>query len=95
MTISLWRVFLVLLLVRQSIVAGVNRILRTYCKGAVHEKGNIKFWREVLRSFTIKSEEKSVSMNTGDSWQNDLNLTKTQKQEHLVQCSIPCSVYEP
>ena len=25
---------------RQSIIAGVNYILGTYCKGAVHEKGD-------------------------------------------------------
>ena len=35
MTVSLWRAFLVLLVVRRSIVAGVNRILGTDCKGAV------------------------------------------------------------
>ena len=29
-----------MLVVRQSIVAGVNRILGTYCKGAVHKEGD-------------------------------------------------------
>ena len=40
MTASLWKAFLVLLLVRQPIVARVNSILRMYCKGAVHKKGD-------------------------------------------------------
>ena len=40
MTVSLWRAFLVLLLMRQLIVAGVNGILGTYCKGAVDKKGD-------------------------------------------------------
>ena len=38
MTVSLWRAFLFLSAVRQSIVTGVNRILGMYCKGAVHKK---------------------------------------------------------
>ena len=40
MTVSLWSAFLVWLTARLSIVAGVNSILGTYCKGAVHKKGN-------------------------------------------------------
>ena len=40
MTVSLWKAFLVLLVVRQSIVAWVNSILGTYCKGAVNKKGD-------------------------------------------------------
>ena len=35
------RAFLVLLVVRRSIVAWVNSILGTYCKGSVHKKGDI------------------------------------------------------
>ena len=40
MTVSLWKASLVLLVVRQSIVAVVNRILETYPKGAVGKKGD-------------------------------------------------------
>ena len=40
MTVSLWRAFLILFVVRQSIEAGVNLILGTYCKGAVGKKGD-------------------------------------------------------
>ena len=40
MTISLGKTFLVLLVVRQLIVALVNHILETYCKGAVGKKGD-------------------------------------------------------
>ena len=40
MTVSLWRTLLVLLAVRQSIVAVENCILGTYCKGAVGKKGD-------------------------------------------------------
>ena len=39
-TVSLWKAFLVLLVVRQSIAVSVNSILGTYCKGAVHKKGH-------------------------------------------------------
>ena len=44
MAVILWRAFLVLLWVRQSIVAWVNSIFGTYCKGAVGKRA-IKFWR--------------------------------------------------
>ena len=40
MTIRLKRAFLFLSVVKQSIVAGVKCILGTYCKGAVHKKGD-------------------------------------------------------
>ena len=40
MTVSLWRAFLVLLVVRQSIIARVNLILETCCKGALGKKGD-------------------------------------------------------
>ena len=40
MTVSLRQAFLVLLVVRQSIVARVNLILGTYSKGAVGKKGD-------------------------------------------------------
>ena len=40
MTTLLWRAFLVLLVVRQSIVAWVNSILGTYCKGVVDKNGD-------------------------------------------------------
>ena len=40
MTASLWRTFLVLLVVRQSIVAWVNSIMGTYCQGAVDKKSD-------------------------------------------------------
>ena len=46
MTISLLGAFLVLLAVRPSIVAWVNCMLGTYCKGAVGTKRAIQFWRE-------------------------------------------------
>ena len=36
MAVSSWQAFLVLLLVRQTIVAGDNSILGMYCTGAVH-----------------------------------------------------------
>ena len=39
MTVLLWGAYLVLLVVRQSIVAWVNSILGTPCKGAVGKKG--------------------------------------------------------
>ena len=40
MIVKLWQAFLVLLVVRQSIVAWVNYILGTYRKGAVGKKGD-------------------------------------------------------
>ena len=38
------RTFLVSLLMRQSIVAGVNSILGMYCKGTVDKKGDTIFF---------------------------------------------------
>ena len=40
MTVLLWRTFLALLVVRLSIVGGVNCIWLAYCKGAKGKKGD-------------------------------------------------------
>ena len=58
MTTSLWTPFLVLLLMRESIVAWVNRILGTYCKGAVDKKGD-KILAGIL-SLTLPNKKTTV-----------------------------------
>ena len=64
MTVSLWRAFLVLLLLRRSIVAGVNSILGTDCKGAVGKKGDKFFcgyrWTSIGDECCIMLDDRSI-----------------------------------
>ena len=64
MAVSLWRAFLVLLVVTQPIVTRVNSIFAPYCKGAVHKKCDIILAGKYVRFFFPMEEQRQNNWPT-------------------------------
>ena len=79
MTVSLWRAFLVLLLLTRSIIDWVNSNLGTYCKDAVGKNGdNISAGSEVQRYQILMHVPYSIK-NVAQSFLFEKPMQKVQK----------------
>ena len=87
MTISLLTAFLVLLVAKQSIIAGINHILGTYCKGDVGKKGDkiLAGWQKNRRKRRERLKEIEIALKRMMKRNTEYKITTDKSTDFLLQ----------